>query len=125
VLKRLLVVDNEESILIALKRYFERLGFAVDCARELEEAEALATHVEYDVAILDLALRENGGTEGLEVLRFVHQCRPRTRTILLTAHGNPVVEREAFRRGCDAFLHKPQPLSEVAAIATALLERCA
>lgn len=123
--KRILVVDNEESILLALKRYFVRIGFAVDCARELEEAEALTTYIEYDLAIVDLSLREHGGTEGLEVLRFLRQNRPRTRTILLTAHGTPTIEKEAFRRGCDAFLHKPKPLPELAKIARKLTEKCA
>ena len=123
--KRILVVDNEESILLALKRYFVRIGFAVDCARELEEAEALTTYIEYDLAIVDLSLREHGGTEGLEVLRFLRQNRPQTRTILLTANGTPTIEKEAFRRGCDAFLHKPKPLPELARIARQLTERCA
>ncbi len=123
--KRILLVDNEESILIAVKRYFVRLGFDVDCARELEEAEALATYIEYDLAIVDLSLREHGGTEGLEVLRFVHRYRPQTRTILLTAHGSPTIEREAVRRGCDAFIHKPKPLPELAQIARDLTEKCA
>ncbi len=123
--KRILVVDNEESILLALKRYFVRIGFAVDCARELEEAEALTTYIEYDLAIVDLSLREHGGTEGLEVLRFLRQNRPQTRTILLTAHGTPTIEKEAFRRGCDAFLHKPKPLPELAKIARKLTEKCA
>lgn len=123
--KRILLVDNEESILLAVKRYFVRLGFAVDCARELEEAEALATYIEYDLAIVDLSLRNHCGTEGLEVLRFVRRNRPRTRTILLTAHGTPMIEKEAFRRGCDAFLHKPKPLQELAKVARDLTEDCA
>ncbi len=31
---RLLVVDDEEAILFAMKDYFEALGYAVDCARD-------------------------------------------------------------------------------------------
>ena len=118
--KRILLVDNEESILLAIKRSLSGLGFTVDCARELEEAEALASCNPYDVAIVDLSLREHGTTEGLEVLRFMRRRRPCTRTILLTAYGTPTIEREAFRRGCDVFLHKPKPLSELARIATEL-----
>ena len=123
--KKLLIVDDEEPILHAVKRYFARRGFTVDCARELEEAEALATCNEYDLAIVDLSLRDHCGTEGLEVLRYMHSRRPRTRTILLTAHGNPAIEFEAIRRGCDAFVHKPKPLAELARIAQALIRSCA
>ena len=123
--KKLLVVDDEESILHAVKRYFARRGFTVDCARELEEAEALATFNEYDVAIVDLSLRDHDGMEGLEIIRYVRHTHPSTRTILLTAHGTPALEREAFRRGCDAFLHKPKPLAELAKVANSLTRRCA
>lgn len=120
--KKLLIVDDEESILHAVERYFVRRGYKVDCASELEEAEALATFIEYDIAIVDLSLQDCG-REGLEVLRFVRRCCPRTRTILFTGHSTPEVEREAFRRGCDVLLHKPKPLSELARIASALLMR--
>lgn len=120
--KRLLIIDDEETILFALDRYFSRHGFTVDCARELEEAEALAVCTAYDLVIADLSLTENGSTEGLEILRHVRQNCPAARVILLTAHASAVVEHEAFRRGVDAFLHKPRPLAEIATIAAALMD---
>jgi DNA-binding response OmpR family regulator len=119
--KRLLVVDDEETILLAIKRYFSRIGYAVDCARELEEAEALAVYTPYDLVIADLSLSDNGSTEGLEIIRHVRRNCPSARVILLTAHGSPVVEKEAYRRGVDALLHKPKPLAELARIASALV----
>ena len=107
-----------------MKRYFARCGFTVDCARELEEAEALTAFNEYDVAIVDLSLHDHSGKEGLEILRHLRRSRPRTRTILITAHGTPSIEREAFRRGCDAFVHKPKPLAELVKIANLLTGSC-
>src|SRR5215212_6796968 len=116
-IKHILVVDNEDAILLAVRRYFVQAGFAVDCARELEEAEALAALNDYQLVIVDLSLSEHGSTEGLEILRYIRRLRPKTRIILLTAYGTPSIEKEAFRRGCDAFLHKPKPLDEIARIA--------
>lgn len=124
-IQRILVVDDEDSILFAVHRYFVRAGCTVDCAQELEEAEALAAHNRYDLVIADLSLSEHGSTEGLEVLRYVRRAQPRARIILLTAYGSPAIEKEAFRRGCDAFLHKPQPLDEIARIAVELIRSCA
>ena len=117
---KLLVVDDEEQTLHAVKRYFTRRGCTVDCARELEEAEALTMYNQYDVAIVDLSLRGHCGMEGLEIIRHVRRRRPLTRTILFTAHGNPAIETEALRRGCDAFVPKPRPLPELAKIAISL-----
>jgi hypothetical protein len=38
---RLLVVDDEDSILVGLRRFFDACGFHTDCASEREEAAAL------------------------------------------------------------------------------------
>jgi DNA-binding response OmpR family regulator len=119
-MKRLLIVDNEETILFAFERYFARCGFTVDCARELEEAEALASYNAYDLVIADLCLTTDGSTEGLEVLRYVRRHCPTARLILITAFDTPGVEREAYRRGADAFVRKPSPLAEIARLAASL-----
>jgi DNA-binding response OmpR family regulator len=119
--KRLLIVDDEETIRFAVKRYFTRIGFEVDCARELEEAEALATHTAYRIVIADLSLTDNGSTEGLEIVRFMRRNCPGARLIVLTAHGSPTVEAEAYKRGADAFLHKPKRLPELAEIVDRLV----
>jgi len=118
--KKLLVVDNEETILFALQRYFKRVGFDVDIATELEEAEALAVHTKYDLVITDVALTTTGSTEGLEIVRHLRTTRSTARVIMLTAYGTPNVESEAYRRGADAFLHKPRPLAEIARVAEQL-----
>ena len=52
--RRLLVVDDEAPILFALRQYFSPLGYAVVCAREREEAEALLAHDEFALVIADL-----------------------------------------------------------------------
>jgi ActR/RegA family two-component response regulator len=117
--RRLLIIDDEEPILFALERYFRRIGYTVDCARELEEAEAMATYIEYNVVIADLSL-SGSGVEGLEILRYLRWNCPNARVILLTAYGSPVVEREAYKRGAHALLHKPRPLADIARLAADL-----
>jgi DNA-binding response OmpR family regulator len=120
---RLLVLDDEPTILFALKRYLTQLGFEVDCASETEEAEALLVgRGGYSVIIADLALASSAGMEGLEFVRFARLHAPLTRIVMLTAHGSAEVELEARRRGVDVFIQKPRPLAEIAAIATRLVE---
>ena len=118
--KRILIVDDQDSILHAVRRYFMLAGFAVDCARELEEAEALITHITYDLVIADLSLSEQGTTEGLEIVRYVRRCCQHTRVIMLTGYGSPSIENEALRRGCDRFIQKPRALAELVKIAAEL-----
>jgi len=121
VAQRLLLIDDEEPILFALREYFNAYGYDVDCAREMEEAEALLANVPYAAVIADLRLTGSHGAEGLEIIGYVRERCPWTRIIILTAYGSPEVEAEARRRGVDSFLHKPKPLPEVAQIVYALV----
>ena len=118
---RMLIVDDEEPILFAMRAYFTKRGYAVDCAREREEAEALLAAGEYAVVIADLRLTGTHGAEGLEILGFVRRRWPRTRLVLLTAYGSSELELEARRRGADAFLHKPKSLPDVERLVAGLL----
>lgn len=113
---RMLVVDDEEPILFAMREYFTSLGFQVDCVRELEPAQALLAEERYLVVIADLRLSGSGSREGLEMVSYVRRLYPKTAIVVLTAYGSPEVESEARNRGTDAFLHKPKPLREVAEI---------
>ena len=121
--ERILIVDDEELIVLAMRRYFEGLGYRVDSAHELEEAQALLAHRSYDLVIADLRLTGIGGVEGLQIVADVHQRSANTRVMLLSAFGTPEIERESYNRGADAFLHKPKAMMEIARIARSLLDR--
>lgn len=118
---RILIVDDEELIVLAMRRYFEGMGYAVDSAHELEEAQALLATRVYDLVIADLRLTGIGGVEGLQIVADVHQRCANTRVILLSAYGTPEIERESYNRGADAFLHKPKAMMEIASVAQNLL----
>src|SRR5262245_45433983 len=102
---RMLIVDDEEAILFAFRGYFATRACTVDCAQELEEAEALINARTYDVVIADLRLTGIHGTEGLELVSFVRE-RSTAKIILLTAYGGAEVQRAAYERGADAVLQK-------------------
>lgn len=118
---RILIVDDEDLIVMAMRKYFQALGFQVDGAFELEEAQALLANYPYDLVIADLRLTGIGGVEGLQIVADVHQRCVNTHVVLLSAYGTPEIEREALRRGAAAFLHKPQAMTEIAQVARRLL----
>ena len=119
--ERILIVDDEELIVLAMRKYFEGLGYSVDSAHELEEAQALLATRRYDLVIADLRLTGIGGVEGLQIVSDIHQRHGDTRVILLSAYGTPEIERESYNRGADAFLHKPKSMMEIANVAVTLL----
>src|ERR1700754_4865325 len=118
----ILIVDDEELIVAAMRKYFEGLGFSIDSAHELEEAQALLASRHYDLVIADLRLTGSGGAEGLQVVSDIQQRSSETRVILLSGYGTPELERESYNRGADAFLHKPKSMMEIASVAVNLLE---
>ena len=120
--RKLLIVDDEESICFSMSEYFSQHGFKVDTAREMEEAEGLLKNTEYKVIIQDLRLGIAHHPDGIEIIKMVHQRNPDTRIVVLTSYGSPEVEAEARNAGADAFLRKPKPLSQVAQVVQGLIE---
>jgi DNA-binding NtrC family response regulator len=113
---RILIVDDEESILFAMREYFTTRGDRVDCACGLDEATVLLDTGPYSAVVADLRLSGTRWTERLVVVDRVRAWYPAAPVIILTAYGSLDVEREACRRGADAFRQKPRPLPEVARI---------
>jgi DNA-binding response OmpR family regulator len=118
----LLLVDDDETITTATSYFFRARGFRVDCASELEEAQALISHRRYDAVVADLRLTGIHGAEGLEIIDHLRRNSPATRIVLLTAHGSEEIAIEARARGANAVLSKPQPLTEISALVQSLLE---
>jgi DNA-binding response OmpR family regulator len=120
--KRLLIVEDEMAILNALALYFGNQGYAVDTALERADAESLLAQGRYDAVLADLRLGGSSDTGGLELVSQARALCPGIRIVLLTAYGSAEIEQEAWRRGIDAFLHKPQPLSAIAGVVASLLQ---
>jgi DNA-binding NtrC family response regulator len=119
---RILIVDDEESILLAVRQYLKACGYDVDCVRNSMDAKALLRTAHCALVIADLSLTGSHGTEGLDVILYVRQRCPGTRVILMTAYASPEIEQEAQGRGVDVILNKPLPLSDLGQAVRRLLE---
>jgi len=114
--KRLLMVDDKATLCFAMKEYFKLHNYQVDCAHNVEDATTLLNTISYAVVIADLDLGGTHNLDGFKVVKIVQDQFPETRVIILSAYGSAEVESAAQDCGVSAFLHKPQPLSEVARI---------
>ncbi len=119
---RILVVDDEKSIVFALEKYFAQHGFEVDTATDAETAQALLREHCYALAILDVHLSGRTDlTEGLDLAAMVRETAPETAVILMTALGTPETEQRATEVGAHSFIRKPTRLSSMADIAFGLI----
>jgi two-component system, OmpR family, response regulator TctD len=121
---RLLVVDDEEQIVEALRDYFSGSGYTVDGATEAAVAMSLLDRNDYVAIVTDLRLSACNRYEGLGILAHARRRNPGAACIVLTAYGDTGNETQAEERGADALVQKPAPLPYLAArLAEVLLRK--
>ncbi len=116
--RRALLVDDEPVIRLALRRFFQRQGWAADEAADGTAALARlvgAAAARYDVILLDLRMP---GVSGEEIYARVAAARPEQarRVIVFTGDAvSPEVAAFLDRTGCPV-LNKPFELHELRAL---------
>ncbi|MDG5786972.1 response regulator transcription factor [Evansella sp. AB-P1] len=118
--QRLLIVDDEESILTLLQFNLEQGGFHVTTAMDGKTALEKACSNYYDLIILDLMLPE---MDGLEVCKQLRQNKVLTPILMLTAKDDEFDKVLGLELGADDYLTKPFSPREVVARVRAILRR--
>ncbi|MBK9558194.1 MAG: response regulator transcription factor [Candidatus Neomicrothrix subdominans] len=117
---RILVVDDEPRLAVAVKRGLEAEGFAVDVAATGDEGLWMATEVAYDAIVLDIMLP---GISGYTVCARLREAGVWTPILMLTAKNGEYDEAEALDTGADGYLSKPFSFVVLVAHIRALLRR--
>ena len=102
--ERILVVDDDQSLLQLLKMRLAAMGFAVTACTTGEEALDVAKREVFDLAVTDLRLPGRDGLTVMEDLRLIHPSLP---VLILTAHGSIPNAVEAMQKGAYGYLTKP------------------
>jgi two-component system, NarL family, response regulator YdfI len=109
---RVLVVDDHPTFRKALTSAldlvdgFEVAGEAGGGVAACEEAE----QVEADVVLMDLSMPD---LSGIDAMREIHRTKPNLPVVILTAHADSGVEREAREAGASGFLAKGVGLDDL------------
>jgi DNA-binding response OmpR family regulator len=117
---KILIVDDEQSLLDQLKRALEGQRYMVETAIDGEEALDKLFETPYDLIILDIMLPKR---DGLSVLREVRQDGMTTPVLMLTAKGDISDKIKGLDLGADDYLPKPFSLDELLARIRALFRR--
>jgi len=118
---RILIVEDEKAIQLALRGLLRRDGYDVDLADTGEDAVRKLGETAYDLVITDLALGR--GLSGMDVLRASREARPETAVVMITAHGSEKVAVEAMKQGAEDYLPKPFDNEELRVVVRHALER--
>jgi PAS domain S-box-containing protein len=101
---RILVVDDEESILYTFSSFLADEGYAVATAADPEEALARMAEASFDVIFMDILLKD---CTGIDLLRQVKEKDPLCPVIMITGYPNVESASEAVRLDAFDYLVKP------------------
>ncbi len=117
---RVLVVEDDEKIGTFVANGLKQHGFAVDLARDGEEAVMLADTTAFDAAVVDVMLPKLDGLSFVKRLRARRSVLP---VLFLSARGTVDDRIRGLQAGGDDYLTKPFAFSELLARLQALIRR--
>jgi two-component system response regulator AtoC len=113
----ILIVDDDPTMIVALKEILEEAGQTTVSATS--GSQALSKISEVDLVFTDLQMP---GMSGVELLRAIRERDDSLPVIILTAHGSEKAAVEAMKGGAHDYLTKPFNVDEVALLAERALE---
>ncbi|MGC8717062.1 MAG: two-component system response regulator RppA [bacterium] len=119
---RILVVEDEEKLALAIKKGLERENYTVDCVFDGEDAQyRIETGYEdYDLVILDLMLPKK---DGIAICKEIREANITIPILMLTARDKTEDKILGLDSGADDYLVKPFSFEELLARIRALLRR--
>ncbi len=124
---RLLIADDQEDVLAALRLLLKPEGYQVECVTSPRAALNALEQREFDVFLMDLNYTRDttSGEEGFDLLSRVQQNDPLLPVVVMTAWGSVEIAVEAMRRGARDFVQKPWENARLLAILKTQMELAA
>jgi two-component system NtrC family response regulator len=107
---RTLIVDDEETYALSLKRLLLRRGIEADVAGTAQAGQQAARSGAYDLVILDHMLPDGNG---LDLIPPIRALRPPPTVLMMTAYGTIENAVEAMRRGASDYITKSTELPAI------------
>jgi len=117
---KVLIVEDDESMAVALRDGFEYEGYSVLMAKDGAEGLRLASEASPDLLILDVMLPKMSGLDVCKKIRAAGNDLP---IIMLTARGQEIDKVLGLRTGADDYVTKPFGFMELMARVEAVLRR--
>jgi len=117
--KRILIVEDEESVRDSLREWLVEDGYEVECTATGEEALERIKSEDFGFIVLDLRLP---GIDGLQVFERAKALRPGTKGVIITAYPSKESYEKAKSLGILDFLPKPFSVPDLERIIGKALE---
>jgi two-component system chemotaxis response regulator CheY len=113
--KKILVIDDEENILDAIKIILEEMGHTVDVFSDPKAGETQALNSDYDLIITDLRMP---GRNGAEITKTVLEKKKSAKILVITAYAHDNLVAEALNAGAVGMLRKPFEIAKILSFLT-------
>jgi DNA-binding NtrC family response regulator len=115
---RILIVDDQEDVLVALRLLLKGEGYRSETANSPSKALAALEQTEFDAVLIDLNYTRDttSGQEGLDLLARIQAADGTMPVVVMTAWANVELAVEAMRRGARDFIQKPWDNARLLAI---------
>jgi len=118
--RRVLVVDDEESMCLLLRKALEKEGYEVTAVGTGNDALREVRSGGYSVVILDLKLP---GMDGMTCLREIRGIDPLIPVVIITAHGSRQTAFDALKQGAYDYFSKPFDIDEMRTVVGRAFEK--
>jgi two-component system alkaline phosphatase synthesis response regulator PhoP len=118
--RRILLCEDEESLILTLRDRLQSEGYDTSVATDGEAALEAASKKSFDCILLDIALPKKNG---FDVCRDLRQRGVQTPVLMLTARGQVIDRVLGLKLGADDYVTKPFEMAELLARIEALLRR--
>lgn len=101
---RVLIVDNERELVMAMKESLERIGLNCTPATSGPEGAQLLREQNFEIVVTDLMMND---IDGMQILKQAKELQPDCEVILVSGHATVALAVEAMREQAFNFLEKP------------------
>jgi DNA-binding NtrC family response regulator len=108
--RRILVVDDEATLLTVLSGELVNSGYDVTTASDGDEAISTIQNKKFDLVLLDIKMPK---VDGFEVLKFIKKTIPTLKVIMLTGFADLKNAIESKKHGAEDFVSKPYDLVDL------------
>jgi two-component system response regulator AtoC len=117
---RILVVDDDRSLVESIKEYISNFNYSLDVAQSGQEALARVSTGNYDLVMLDINLPDFSGMDVLKSLKETNSSLP---VLVMTGFVSTDAAIEAMKLGAHEFITKPFNLDRVMGIVNRLVKK--
>ena len=110
--KRVLIVDDDQTVLYMLEHSLSRLGtdYDIRTARDSTEALQQVEKQSFDLVVADYMMPK---ITGVDLATAIHKISPDTQVVLMTAYGTSRLRDTSKMVGIEGYLDKPFTIDEI------------